>query len=78
MGLLASVQPEEATTTDADGASDEGGAPELEAGSPFSLDAAAAADEVAKRTDAVVSDAKAEAEAARAAQVPGRGRPSGD
>ncbi|MFI1398320.1 SPFH domain-containing protein [Streptomyces sp. NPDC020681] len=78
MGLPGSAQPEEATTTDADGASDEGGAPELEAGSSLSLDAAAAADEVAKQAAAVVSDAKAEAEAARAPQVPGRGQTSGD
>ncbi|MFF4229764.1 SPFH domain-containing protein [Streptomyces sp. NPDC001820] len=78
MGLPRSAQPEEATTTDADGAPDEGGAPELEAGSSLSLDAAAAADEVAKQAAAVVSDAKAEAEAARAPQVPGRGQTSGD
>ncbi|MFG2639665.1 SPFH domain-containing protein [Streptomyces sp. NPDC048370] len=78
MGLPASAQPEETTTADADGAPDEGGAPELEAGSPLPSDAAAAADEVAKQAAAVVSDAKAEAEAARAPQVPGRGQTSGD
>ena len=78
MGLPRSAQPEEATSTDADGAPDEGGAPELEAGSSLSLDAAAAADEVAKQAAAVVSDAKAEAEAARAPQMPGRGQTSGD
>ncbi|MEU7033564.1 SPFH domain-containing protein [Streptomyces sp. NPDC046237] len=78
MGLPASAQPEEATTADADGAADEDGAPELEAGSPLPLDAAAAADEVAKQAAAVVSDAKAEAEAARAPEVPGRGHTSGD
>lgn len=82
MGLPASTQPGEGTAPDAESAPDEGGAPELEAGSPLSLDAAAAADEVAKRADAVVSDAKAEAEAvraaaARAAQVPGRGQTAG-
>jgi regulator of protease activity HflC (stomatin/prohibitin superfamily) len=78
MGLAGSAQPEEATTTDADGAPDEGGAPELETGSSLSLDAAAAADEVAKQAAAVVRDAKAEAEAARAPQMPGRGQTSGD
>ncbi|MDN3294884.1 SPFH domain-containing protein [Streptomyces ficellus] len=78
MGLPASAQPEKATTTDVDDASDEGGAPELEPGSPLSLDAAAAADEVAKQAAAVVSDAKAEAEAARTPQVPGRGQRSGN
>ncbi|MEU6982109.1 SPFH domain-containing protein [Streptomyces sp. NPDC046324] len=78
MGLPGSAQPEEAPPTDADGTPDEGGAPQLEAGSPLPLDAAAAADEVAKQAAAVVSDAKAEAEAARAPQVPGRGQTSGD
>ncbi|MGP3999089.1 SPFH domain-containing protein [Streptomyces sp. 8N706] len=76
MGLPESGQPEGTTTTD--GASDEGGTAELEAGSTLSLDAAAAADEVAKQAAAAVSDAKAEAEAARASQVPGRGQTSGD
>ncbi|WP_329113434.1 SPFH domain-containing protein [Streptomyces sp. NBC_01353] len=78
MGLPASAQPEEATATATEGAPADDGARELEADSPLSLDAAAAADEVAKQAAAVVSDAKAEAEAARAAQVPGRGRTSGD
>ncbi|WP_370409769.1 SPFH domain-containing protein [Streptomyces fradiae] len=78
MGLPESAQAEEATTTDTDSSPDEGGAPELQAGAPLPLDAAAAADEVAKQAAAVVSDAKAEAEAARAAQVPGRGQASGD
>ncbi|GAA4892197.1 SPFH domain-containing protein [Streptomyces coeruleoprunus] len=76
-GLPAPAQPEEATATDADGTPDEEVASELEAGSPLSLDAATAADEVAKQAAAVVSDAKAEAEAARASQVPRRGQRPG-
>ncbi len=78
MGLPASAQPEEATTTDAGGASDERGAPGLEGDSTLSLDAAAAAEEAAKQAAAAVSDAKAEAEAARAPQTPGRGQTSED
>lgn len=78
MGLAPSAQPAEATAGDADGATDEGGAPVLEAGTTASLDAASAADEVAKQAAAAVSDAKAEAEAARTPQVPGRAQTSGD
>ncbi|WP_328863134.1 SPFH domain-containing protein [Streptomyces sp. NBC_00306] len=78
MGLPPSAQPDEATSTEADDAADESGAPEIEAGTPPSLDAAAAADEVAKQAAAAVSDAKAEAEAARAPQVPGRSQTPGD
>ncbi|MFE1577187.1 SPFH domain-containing protein [Streptomyces fradiae] len=82
MGLppSASARPEEAAAADDvdDGAPDEDGAAELEPGTPLSLDAATAADEVAKRAAAVVSDAKAEAEAARASQAPpDRGQTSG-
>ncbi|MFJ4880734.1 SPFH domain-containing protein [Streptomyces sp. NPDC088745] len=58
------------------------GAQEAELGEPstgaLSLDAATAADEVAKQAAAVVKDAKAEAEAARTAQLPGRKRTSAD
>jgi regulator of protease activity HflC (stomatin/prohibitin superfamily) len=53
-------------------------APQLEAGSLMSLDAAAAADEAGKQAAAAVSDAKAEAEAAKPAQVPRRARTSDD
>ncbi|WP_415949225.1 SPFH domain-containing protein [Streptomyces sp. KLOTTS4A1] len=46
--------------------------PEIETGSTLALDAAAAAEEVARQSAAVVSDAKAEAEAARTTtQAPG-------
>ncbi|MFE6133555.1 hypothetical protein ACFQ6Q_35645 [Streptomyces sp. NPDC056437] len=76
--LPRSAQPEEATADDADGATDEGGTPVLEAGTTASLDAASAADEVAKQAAAPVSDAMAEAEAARTLQVPGRAQASGD
>jgi hypothetical protein len=41
-----------------------------------SLDAAAAADEAGKQAAAAVSDAKAEAEAAKSAQMPRRARTS--
>ncbi|MEU0667433.1 SPFH domain-containing protein [Streptomyces lavendulocolor] len=74
MGLPGSGQPEGMPRTVADSAADEGGAPELEAGSSLPLDAATAADEVAKQAAAAVSDAKAEAEAAGAPPVPGRGQ----
>ncbi|WP_406102919.1 SPFH/Band 7/PHB domain protein [Streptomyces sp. NBC_01003] len=74
LGLPKTAQPEEAPPAGADGTPDE--APVLGAGSVPALDAAAAADEVAKQADAAVSDAKAEAEAARTPQVPGRGQTS--
>ncbi|MFD0023438.1 SPFH domain-containing protein [Streptomyces sp. NPDC058382] len=58
--------------------SGEAGVSELEAGSALSLNASAAADEVAKQAAAAVSDAKAEAEAAGTAQLPDRQQTSGD
>ncbi|GAU71673.1 hypothetical protein SSP35_81_00020, partial [Streptomyces sp. NBRC 110611] len=72
------AQPEEAATTDVDETSDEGRTAELEAVSTVPLDAATAADEAVKQAAAAVSDAKAEAEAAKSPQVPRRGRTSGD
>ncbi|GAB2908926.1 SPFH domain-containing protein [Streptomyces heilongjiangensis] len=72
------AQPEEAATADAADTSHESRVPELDAGSAFSLDAAAAADEAEKQAAAAVSDAKAEAAAAMSPQVPRRGQTSGD
>ncbi|MFJ3927027.1 SPFH domain-containing protein [Streptomyces sp. NPDC090022] len=77
MGLPGSAKPDETAPPDSDGALD-GGAPELEAGWSLSLDAASAADAAAKQAATAVSDAKAEAEAARAPQVPGRSQASGE
>ncbi|QGV77280.1 SPFH domain-containing protein [Streptomyces ficellus] len=78
MGLRETGHGEGAATPDAGGTKGEDGAPELETGSALPLDAATAADEVAKQAAAVVSDAKAEAEAAKAPQVPGRGQPAAE
>ena len=74
MGLPQPAQPEEATASDADDTSDKGGTPGLEEGSTLSLDA----EEAAKQAAAAVNEAKAEAEAARAPQAPGRGQTPGD
>ncbi|WP_405592365.1 SPFH domain-containing protein [Streptomyces sp. NBC_01092] len=70
------AQPEEAATADDTPA--EGRTPELDAGWSASLDAAAAADEAGKQAAAAVSDAKAEAEAAKSPQVPRRAQTSDD
>ncbi|MEV0523988.1 SPFH domain-containing protein [Streptomyces sp. NPDC050439] len=79
MGLPPTAQSAKATAADADDTSDTDRTAQLEAESPPSLDAAAAADEAAKQADAAVSDAKAEAAAAaNAPQVPDRERPSSD
>jgi hypothetical protein len=72
------AQPEEAATATAGDTSAAGGTPELDAGWKVSLDAAAAADEAGKQAAAAVSDAKAEAEAAKTSQVPRRAQTSGD
>ncbi|MFJ9325960.1 SPFH domain-containing protein [Streptomyces sp. NPDC101230] len=56
------------------GTPDEAGTSQIEADPTLALDAATAADEVAKQAAAAVSDAKAEAEAAGEAQRPGRGQ----
>ncbi|MGW7415854.1 hypothetical protein [Streptomyces sp. NPDC054863] len=90
-GLPPFAPPAEAATGGADeagkagDASKGGGSAALSTGSttlsgstPLSLDAATAAAEVAKQAAAVVSDAKAEAEAARVPPVPGRGQTPGD
>ncbi|MFF1920653.1 SPFH domain-containing protein [Streptomyces sp. NPDC058221] len=74
-GVPASAPGEQAPAADT---SDEGGAPELEAGSTLSQSASAVADEVAKQAAAAVSNAKAEAEAAGTAQLPDRGQTSGN
>ncbi|MEU5166633.1 SPFH domain-containing protein [Streptomyces mutomycini] len=73
-----SAQPGEAAANDADDASDESLTPELNAKSALPLDAARATDEAEKQAAAAVSDAKAEAEAAKTAQMPRRGQTSGD
>ncbi|MGW4049894.1 SPFH domain-containing protein [Streptomyces sp. NPDC004779] len=78
MGLPTSTPPGETATGDGDDAPVEGGTPELAAGPPLSLDAATAADEVARQAAAVVDDAKAEAEAARAPQAPSRDQNSSE
>lgn len=72
------AHPEEAAEAGADHPSDEGGTPELDAGWTASSDAAAADDEAGKQAAAAVSDAKAEAEAAKSPQTPLRGQTSGD
>ncbi|PCG85386.1 hypothetical protein CIB93_14570 [Streptomyces sp. WZ.A104] len=79
-GLPPSAEDDEAAAAGTS-ASGEGAAPELEAASSLSLDAAEAANEVAMQAAAAVSDAKAEAEAVGEARLPGtnsRGRTSGD
>ncbi|MER8220733.1 SPFH domain-containing protein [Streptomyces sp. NPDC094143] len=73
----AAAQSEEAATGGADHAPGQGRTPELDAGRTASLDAAAAADEAGKQAAAAVSDAKAEAEAAKSPQMPRRGHTSG-
>ncbi|NEB06746.1 SPFH/Band 7/PHB domain protein, partial [Streptomyces sp. SID13726] len=77
-GGQSAAQPQEAAAAGADHTSAEGGTPELDAGWSVSLDAAAAADEAGKQAAAAVSDAKAEAEAAKSPQTPRRGQTSGD
>ena len=72
------AQPEEAAGAGADPPSDEVRTPELDAGWPASVDAAAAADEAGKQAAAAVSDAKAEAEAAKSPQTPRRAQTSGE
>ncbi|MEV0529869.1 SPFH domain-containing protein [Streptomyces sp. NPDC050439] len=75
-GAPKAAQPEEAGAADTDGKSDDSQAPELDAASTLSLDAARAADEAEKQAAAAVSDAKAEAEAAQSPTR--RGQTSGD
>ncbi|CAL9306753.1 hypothetical protein SUDANB51_04106 [Streptomyces sp. enrichment culture] len=67
--------PEEAADAGAGPSSDEGGTPELDAGWTASS-AATAANEAGKQAAAAVSDAKAEAEAAKSPQTPRRGQTS--
>ncbi|MFF9688422.1 SPFH domain-containing protein [Streptomyces sp. NPDC014623] len=76
-GAPRSAQSEESATTGADGPSDEDRLPELDGGPTLPLDAARATDEAEKQAAAAVSDAKAEAEAAKSPQVPHRGQASG-
>ncbi|MFD9860190.1 SPFH/Band 7/PHB domain protein, partial [Streptomyces alboflavus] len=64
------AQPEQTATSETDDTHGDVAAPELETGSTLSLDAAAAADEATKQAAAAVSNAKAEAEAAKAPQGP--------
>lgn len=71
-----SARPEEAAATDTEATSPS--ARNLNTGPPLSLDAATAADEAEKQAAAAVSDAKAEAEAAKSPQVPRLGQTSGD
>jgi regulator of protease activity HflC (stomatin/prohibitin superfamily) len=71
------AHPEQPATA-GDEAAPEPSVPQLDAPSTVSLDAAAAADEAGKQAAAAVSDAKAEAEAAKSPQVPRRGRTSDD
>ncbi|MFF5365218.1 SPFH domain-containing protein [Streptomyces scabiei] len=71
-------QPGKAAPADDHDTPDDIRAPQLEAGSLVSLDAAAAADEAGKQAAAAVSDAKAEAEAAKPAQAPRRAWTSDD
>ncbi|MFG2810306.1 SPFH/Band 7/PHB domain protein, partial [Streptomyces massasporeus] len=70
--------PQEAADSGAGHTAAEGGTPPLDAGWTASFDAAAAADEAGRQAAAAVSDAKAEAEAAKSAQTPRRGQTSGD
>ncbi|WP_217185079.1 SPFH domain-containing protein, partial [Streptomyces sp. AC495_CC817] len=71
-------QPEEAATADDHDSLGGSRVPQLEARSTVSFDAAAAADEAGKQAAAAVSDAKAEAEAAKSPQMPRRTRTSDD
>ncbi|MEV7105469.1 SPFH domain-containing protein [Streptomyces atroolivaceus] len=73
-----SAQSEEAAALDADDASDESRTPELDARPTLPLDATRATDEAEKEAAAAVSDAKAEAEAAKSPQMPRREQTSGD
>ena len=68
-------EPEEAATVGA-GAVDENRTAEISPNSTDSLDAARATDEAERQAAAAVSDAKAEAEAAKPSQVPRRGTAS--
>jgi hypothetical protein len=77
-GDQSAAPPQEASDAGSDHTSAEGGTPELDAGWTASFDAAAVADEAGKQAAAAVSDAKAEAEAAKSPQTPRRGQTSGD
>ncbi|QWB22584.1 MULTISPECIES: SPFH domain-containing protein [Streptomyces] len=77
-GQHTTAQPDEAAAAGTEDLSDDGRTPELGAGWTASLGAAAAADEAGKQAAAAVSDAKAEAEAAKSPQTPRRGQTSDD